>query len=73
MKYLQGWHCDGELVPFPDLKGSKLDDALDNWAPFLARILAVLKFSGTNFNIVTTEAGQKLIKTFEEVHVYSTV
>lgn len=62
----QGWHCVHDGIPI-DLAGKNLVTMWRLVSPYMARILAILKHSHINLNMVTTAEGEKLVKNLEEV------
>ena len=63
---LQGWHCTNEGFPV-NLGGSQLLKVFQHSAPYMGRILAILKHSSMNLDIISTGEGKKLIQILEKV------
>jgi hypothetical protein len=62
---LQGWHLVGEPIPVSSHFG---ESQLTRYAPYLARILAVIKHSSKiQLNCIGGEQGEILMKWLEEV------
>ncbi|CAL1544120.1 unnamed protein product [Lymnaea stagnalis] len=62
----QGWHEAPTCLSFPSKDGAELEDYLKSIAPYVARILAVLKYSKINIPILTTPQGENLRRKLEE-------
>ncbi|KAK6965188.1 leucine-rich repeat serine/threonine-protein kinase 1 [Biomphalaria glabrata] len=67
-----GWHEMSTEIKFPEKEGLDLEEYLKSVAPYMARILAVLKYSTVNLPIVTTPQGEHMRKKFEEWSTRST-
>ena len=64
----QGWHAVGDGASV-DLGGEELASLWELSCPYMARILAVLKHSSINLNIVSSEEGATLLQAMEQVSV----
>ena len=64
----QGWHSvdDGLAV---EVGGQDLVSLWKMTAPYMARIIAIIKHSGINLHIINTALGQKIIKFLDMVGV----
>jgi len=62
----QGWHSvdDGLAV---EVGGQDLVSLWKMTAPYMARIIAIIKHSGINLHIINTALGQKIIKLLDMV------
>ncbi|XP_059152537.1 uncharacterized protein LOC131938499 [Physella acuta] len=62
-----GWHEMQEEINFPPLEGAELDDYLKRIAPYVARVLALLKHSKINMPILTTPEGERLSRKLQDL------
>lgn len=62
-----GWHETQEEINFPPLEGAELEDYLKRIAPYVARVLAILKHSKINMPILTTPEGERFSRKLQDV------
>ena len=63
---LQGWHCVSDGFDI-DLSGPGLLSVWQAAAPYMGQVMAILKHSDINLNIIQTAQGEKVITTLEQV------
>lgn len=69
-EYEQGWHGSSELISFPDMDTASLEEFLKSVSPYLARVLAILKYSRIDLPILTSPEGDQLCRKLEEVYLF---
>ncbi|KAL3862611.1 hypothetical protein ACJMK2_008567, partial [Sinanodonta woodiana] len=63
----QGWHVVFPAIPFPELTVSEEQDFLSSLAPYLMRLMVLLKHSNVQLTCLTTPDGQKFQQKLEEM------
>ena len=70
--HFQNWHCHGKYLPLPEMTSKEFDTYIDHAAPYMARLLGILKHSPAEINILTDQKGTALRQKLEDVRYHMT-
>ena len=66
--FFQGWHHADTGISV-DIGGQDLVNLWQLTAPYMARLIAIIKHSNINLNIINTIIGQKVINLLDMVNI----